>query len=225
MAEDESIRVKRGGFFWTAVNQARFIFGMHASYNLPLEHPLAVFVERFAEAARSGNLTQLATLLAELTEVPPSEEVSALLLAIHRQMQSPALDAAEMRKLCRFYRMLVELLPTNPWLYRLVASEVRHWNDATPDRLLCALMEVYGKRGRLRKEDNLALLLTWGEGPRVKSKFQQNFEGNEDDYGETDGDMVAIMREGKFPAPLQIGPRRLTLPLKQLPVPKSPIDN
>ncbi len=221
---DESIKLKTNSFFWTAFNQARFIFGMRASYSLPLEHPLAVFVERFAEAARSGNLASLAELLAELTETPPSEEVSALLLKVLRQMRSPALDAEDMRKLCALYVGLVDLLPYEPWLYRLVASEVRHWTDATPDRLLAALLAVYENRKKLRSENRMALVLTWGDGSRVDSYFEQHTRGY-DDFSETDAQMPAIVRAGSMPGPVRIGPRRLTLPLKSLPAPKSTSEN
>ncbi len=218
---DESIKVKTNGFFWTAFNQARLIFGMRAAYTLPLDHPLAVFVERITDAVRTNNLVALSAFLAELTEEPPSEEVSNLLLAILRQMHNPALDAPGMRKLCHLYRSLVELLPYNPWLYRLVASEVRHWTDATPDRLLKALLVVYENRERIRRDNRLAFVMTWGDSPRVEGFFQERSTGH-DDYGDTDGEIPTIVYEASFPGPLSIGPRRLTLPLKPLPVPKVP---
>ena len=200
----------------------RIIKGMLVSYSLPIDHPWAVFVERSTEAVRTGNLTGFASFMAELTETPPSEEVTGLLLTILRQMRDPAYTAEEMRKLCRFYRLLVELLPYNPWLYRLVLFEVRHWNDVTPDVLLNAVQVVYEKGKRMRREDHGRMVLDW-RGSGVSAKYVQNLEGY-DDFTETDADMPAVVRSAALPAPLRIGPRRLSLPMKQLPAPKSHSD-
>lgn len=199
---------RRFQFFRIHPSKARFTFGNRVSFSLPLDHPLSLWVENFTEQVRTGDMRAFAGLLAELTSAPPPEEVAALLRKILYQMRDPDLSTEDMRSFCALYAGLVELLPTDPWLYRLVDSELRHWTDESPDRMLQCFQVIYAAREKIRERDHGCYVLSW-RGGFMESWFEEKHRVK--DYSETKP-LPAVLAKPK--GKQRIGPALLGLPAK-----------